>query len=79
LSYLGKISYGLYLYHAIFIVATIKLLVHFNMANNISIYAISILSTIGVASASYYFFEKPFISLKAGFSTILSGSRPQKV
>jgi peptidoglycan/LPS O-acetylase OafA/YrhL len=78
LSYLGKISYGLYLYHAIFVVLVIRVLVHYNVANNLSIYSLSILSTIAMASLSYYFFEKPFISLKAKFSTIVSGLTPKK-
>jgi peptidoglycan/LPS O-acetylase OafA/YrhL len=70
LPFLGKISFGLYIYHpaVMFVVisafqyyfphwnenASIKLLVYFSV----------IFSTIIIAWASYNFFEKPFIRLK---------------
>jgi len=73
LSYLGKISYGLYVYHGICIVIVIRILSQYQQCNNLYIYSASLLLTIGLGSFSYYFFEKPFISLKTKFSPILSG------
>jgi peptidoglycan/LPS O-acetylase OafA/YrhL len=76
LSYLGKISYGLYLYHGIFIVVAIKFLTYWHLLNNICIYSLSIALTIAVSSISYRFFEKPFIARKVKFSAIISGLEP---
>jgi peptidoglycan/LPS O-acetylase OafA/YrhL len=73
LSYLGKISYGLYMYHAIAIVFVIHVLLKFNVTSNFALYPISIGLTILIAAFSYRFFEKPFIAKKVKFSTLVSG------
>jgi peptidoglycan/LPS O-acetylase OafA/YrhL len=73
LNFLGKISYGLYMYHAILIVFTIQICKMFNCLNNYILYTLSFLLTIGLASFSYRYFEKRFIKKKVEFSTILSG------
>jgi peptidoglycan/LPS O-acetylase OafA/YrhL len=73
LNFLGKISYGLYMYHAILIVFTIRICKMFNCLNNYTLYTMSFLLTIGLASFSYRYFEKRFIKKKVEFSTILSG------
>ena len=72
-NYLGKISYGIYMYHCIVIIIVLKSLIYFGLLNNGLIYALVILLTILVSSLSYRFFEEPFIKLKSRFSKILSG------
>jgi len=72
-DYLGKISYGLYMFHAIGIVVSIKIFMHFNIAENIFIYPCSILLTIILAHVSYNYFEKRFIKMKVKFSKVISG------
>jgi peptidoglycan/LPS O-acetylase OafA/YrhL len=73
LSYLGKISYGLYMYHTILIVFVINMLIRFNYMKSWLLYSISFAATIMVAAISYRFFEKPFITKKIKFSTVISG------
>jgi peptidoglycan/LPS O-acetylase OafA/YrhL len=73
LNYLGKISYGLYMYHPIAIVFTIVMLQRAAKANDLLIYPISLLVVIIIASLSYEFFEKRFIKLKGKYSQIISG------
>jgi peptidoglycan/LPS O-acetylase OafA/YrhL len=80
LRFLGKYSYGIYIYHqivfaliqsplAILLHAQSKLLFH-------AILAIAVLSiTIPLAWFSYNFYEKPFLKLKKHFS---NGSRPSR-
>ncbi|WP_029903458.1 acyltransferase [Prevotella sp. 10(H)] len=72
-NYLGKISYGLYMYHIICVVIAVKLLAY------LGIYAweIQVIFSLGitvlVSSLSYYGFEQRFIRMKGRFSKILSG------
>jgi peptidoglycan/LPS O-acetylase OafA/YrhL len=72
-NYLGKISYGLYMYHYVMIAFSIKLLDTISVRNNVMIYILSILLTIVIASLSYEFFEKKFLKLKKRFTIIASG------
>jgi peptidoglycan/LPS O-acetylase OafA/YrhL len=72
LDYLGKISYGLYMYHSILIVVSIKLLQAFNITQNLFIYALSFLLTIIVSALSYEYFEKRFIKMKKNYSVLTS-------
>jgi peptidoglycan/LPS O-acetylase OafA/YrhL len=69
LSYLGRISYGLYLFHIMVILATLKFFERHHiridswgtLCLNIAItFSVSVL----IASFFYHFFEKPFIRLK---------------
>lgn len=71
-NYLGKISYGLYLYHLIVIFIMTKLFNNFVEISNLIVYTIiffviSISLTILVSSISYRFIEKPFLKLKQIF------------
>ena len=71
--YLGKISYGLYMYHPLAIVITLKILAIFKI-DNIVIQYLSVISiTILIAGVSYRYFESYFIQKKLKFSKILSG------
>lgn len=76
LEYLGKISYGIYMYHYIAIVLVIKVLMHyFNVSvvtsnQYITLVAGSFGITLLFAILSYQFFEKPFLKLKDRFTRI---------
>ncbi|OOV18761.1 acyltransferase [Flavobacterium sp. LM4] len=71
-NFLGRISYGLYMYHLIAITIAIKISKNFNYSNYI-IYPVTILFTIVFATISYYFFEVKFINKKKKYSPVLSG------
>lgn len=75
LNYLGKISYGIYMYHWIIILLLIKLyLPYFPSSNfiriNILLYASEFIITIMIASLSYYTVEKYFLHLKKKFEIV---------
>ena len=77
LNYLGKISYGLYMYHTIVIVFSFKLLLMLHCCKDIYLYPMVAALTILVAGISYRFFEKPFISMKIRFSKVISGENAE--
>lgn len=79
LDYLGKISYGLYMYHVLAIVVTIKLVVPFFPSNNFIFYLSSIILLIIMSSISYELFEKKFIKMKVKYSKILSGDNAENL
>ncbi len=71
LQYLGRISYGFYMFHVMCIVLTLHFLEKFiGLDNDITtpqhllLYGISFLLTVAVSSLSYHIFEKAFIRLK---------------
>ncbi|MGA2962036.1 MAG: acyltransferase, partial [Candidatus Korobacteraceae bacterium] len=75
LCYLGKVSYGLYVYH----VMCIQLVGQATRGRLIGLWfpvyaAASLFLTIGVAALSYRFFESPFLRLKERFTVV--DSRP---
>ncbi len=80
MDYLGKISYGIYMYHLICIALVFNLLdyfLHFPKQlegwHSFLLYALSIPTTIVVASLSYHYLEYPFIRKKRTFTTVISG------
>lgn len=82
-SYLGKISYGIYMYHLMIIPGVLYLLRHYlNMETglvfNAMAYTLSILMTITVSGLSYQFIEEPFIKLKSKFTTVKSGEKDKE-
>lgn len=69
LSYLGRISYGLYLFHTMAIVATLKIFDRYHIRiDTVPVLCLDILITFSlsvlVAAAFYHFFEKPILGLK---------------
>jgi len=80
LNYLGKISYGIYMYHLVCIAFAFHLLdsmIHFPLRlegwHSALLYALSIPLTLGVSALSYHFLEYPFIRKKRTFTTVISG------
>lgn len=75
LSYLGSISYGLYVYHILFV----HILFQYFLNNNIKIdnwttlsifLIITFLGTVIVSIGSYHFFEKPFLILRERWTSV---------
>lgn len=79
LNYLGKISYGLYMYHNIILVVVLKFMLYYSgialnsITGNIIYYGLAISTTILVAGLSYRFIERPFIRAKVRYSDVVSG------
>ena len=63
-SYLGQVTYGIYMYHSMVIPLAYVLLKKYNVFNMYSLYFCSYAGTILVAIFSYEVFEKFFIRLK---------------
>ena len=78
LKYLGKISYGLYVYHFAIIWFTGRFIFdnfgqYFTYPQGVFIQTIvSFLLTVLIATASYYWLEKPLLSLKRRFFPVRS-------
>ena len=64
MSFSGKISYGLYIYHPLCIAATFSVLPKIHLA---LLFVIAVGFTFLVATASYYLFELNFLKLKRFF------------
>ena len=75
LKYLGKVSYGLYMYHPISIVLILNLLLFFGQTSDWLLYPLSLLMTIFVAGISYKYFESYFLKFKEIYSSVPSGER----
>ena len=73
MQYLGKISYGIYVVHVAAIAVAVKLGSWWFPSRPVEL-LLALLITIGAASASYHFFEMPFLKLKSRFQRV--SSRP---
>jgi peptidoglycan/LPS O-acetylase OafA/YrhL len=74
LSKLGKISYGLYLFHIIVINLLIRVFEKYELAldsvpNSLLFFTVAISLSIGLSYLSYKFFEMPFLKLKKRFKS----------
>jgi peptidoglycan/LPS O-acetylase OafA/YrhL len=69
MQYLGKISYGLYVYHlpVIWFATRIRDLGWPELTTKLSILFVSSVCTLLIASASYYWLERPILNLKDRF------------
>ena len=80
-SYLGNISFGIYMYHTICIsiVLTILQRIGLDESNfvlfNILLYTISVALTIAIAAFSYKYFESYFLTLKQKFMIVMSSTK----
>jgi peptidoglycan/LPS O-acetylase OafA/YrhL len=64
LGYLGRISYGLYVFHTLCIALGNQV-----VRGNVGRVGIGLLLTIAMAAASYHYFERPFLKLKQRWTT----------
>jgi peptidoglycan/LPS O-acetylase OafA/YrhL len=78
LKYLGKISYGLYMYHSLAIAITLSVMIHFNQTSNFILYPVALLLTILLSEISYTYFEQRFIKKKRKFSVVVSGDNVEE-
>lgn len=73
INYLGKISYGIYIYHTAIIVLTVNAMRMYvgpdlrPLPFSVLLYGGSVLGTVLVAGLSYQYIEKPFLRLKKRF------------
>lgn len=77
-SYLGKISYGIYMYHLMIIPIVLYFYKEMNLkanllVENLTVYIAVFVSTILVSAVSYNIIEERFIKLKTKFTVIKSG------
>jgi peptidoglycan/LPS O-acetylase OafA/YrhL len=79
LDYLGKVSYGVYMYHVLCIVIAYKAIAATaGSVNSWLLYGLSIALTIVVSAISFELLENPFIKMKARFTKIISGDSARK-
>ena len=77
LIYLGKISYGLYIFHLVCIhFATYVARTYFHLQRSLLavVWGMGLPLTIFVAAASYHYIESPFLRLKERFTVVRSRS-----
>ncbi|RXK60372.1 acyltransferase [Lacibacter luteus] len=70
LSFLGKISFGLYIFHIPVVGYFLKFFTHKSGPIQLIGLLLMFLVTVGIASVSYYFFEKRFLSFKKNFQFV---------
>ena len=73
--YFGKISYGIYIYHNIFLLIVIKkIMINYNLHNMYLFFLIMFTGSIIIPIISYELYEKWFLKLKARFEIIRTSS-----
>jgi peptidoglycan/LPS O-acetylase OafA/YrhL len=79
-QYLGRISYGIYMYHVLVLCMVLRLIQNVpsecisDFGRVVVIYAATLVGTIGVAALSYRFLESPILRLKRRFALVASGN-----
>jgi peptidoglycan/LPS O-acetylase OafA/YrhL len=73
MNYLGKISYGLYIYHPLAIVCAIRLCVKLQWSAVVVLYVLSLVIAVILSAVSYHFYERFFIRKKAAYSVLVTG------
>lgn len=76
-GFLGKISYGLYMYHMMIIVFVVQLVKRLELSSlvtfNFIVYPLVIGLSIFISWLSFRFFETPFLTLKKKYTIVRSG------
>lgn len=78
LRYLGRISYGLYIYHMVAVMATLNLAVHMGITSDLVTYPAVFALTIAMSALSYKYFESYFLRLKGRYRPHTLPSTPAK-
>ena len=73
INYLGRISYGIYMYHFLVMILVLMVASKFNIETNWIIYPLTLIGTIGISFISYHYFEALFLKLKTKYTFIKSG------
>lgn len=73
INYLGRISYGIYMYHFIILIPVLVLVSTYNLGSNWIIYPLVLVITIGISSISYHYFEAIFLRIKTKYTVVKSG------
>lgn len=73
LSYLGKISYGLYMFHPVVIILGLNICMKLEWRSIWILYMVVIALSVGIAAISYHFYESYFIRKKIRYSKVISG------
>lgn len=69
-NFLGKISFGIYMYHPFAVILTINFFIYFNYINNIALLFLSLAITLVLAAISFFYFEKFFLLKKNKYSSL---------
>lgn len=74
-NYLGKISYGIYLFHPFMVIIVLKTMMYFDLEieslhGYILLYFLSVILTVGIATLSFYLYEKRFLDYKMHYKRI---------
>lgn len=77
IRYLGKISYGLYMYHPIAIVLALHFTRLLGTVSNYILYPLSLALTVAIAGFSYKYFESYFLNFKSSYTSVTSGDEVQ--
>jgi peptidoglycan/LPS O-acetylase OafA/YrhL len=73
IRYLGKISYGLYVYHLPCVAVVTKIVFHFlKHGSPLAVFALGLPFTVGIAAISYRYFESPFLRMKERLEIVKS-------
>jgi peptidoglycan/LPS O-acetylase OafA/YrhL len=74
LVYLGRISYGLYVFHVLALMCSDYLMPNFAAsAGGLALHdLVALMLTVALAAASYRWLETPFLKLKQRFTHVLS-------
>ncbi len=70
LTYLGRISFGLYVFHTFFLMGLSHAFTDFSFLHPVLAFSINLALTVACAAASYRFFERPVLRLKRHFEII---------
>ena len=72
MRYLGKISYGLYVFHVVALAFVVAVLNRMAIYDPVAIAVAGLIVTIAISALSYALYEKPFLKLKRRFTRIAS-------
>lgn len=82
---LGRISYGIYMYHMMVVIFVLQSSVKLfdkpflaTLAGNAIIYVATLTLTLAISYLSYHFFEWRFIQMKKQFTKVVSGDEARK-
>jgi peptidoglycan/LPS O-acetylase OafA/YrhL len=75
LVYLGSISYGIYMYHAIVLQCLMKCAENFDRSSTSAfLYITALPAVLAISALSYRYFERPFLQLKDRLAVVKNGT-----